>query len=369
MARRVRYILGVAGLALGLWGYLQLGGMLEAMIGIRPQGQERLALVILSALLGALGGFVVGPFLLREVGRCIGWLQARLLRAPAQDIVAGAIGLITGLIIAYLIRPAVPQVPIVGPYLPIAGSLLLGYLGWMVAVHKRDDFLGLLHILPRGPSRERAEEAGEAGPAKILDTSAIIDGRIADICQAGFIDGTLIIPSFVLDELRRIADSSDPLKRNRGRRGLDILNLIQKDLHVPVRIHDKDPGGEEVDMKLVKLARKMNGKIVTNDYNLNKVASLHGVRVLNVNELANAVKPVAIPGEEMVVHVIRDGKEHGQGVAYLDDGTMIVVDGGKRYIGATIGVEVTSVIQTSAGRMIFARPKPGDEARVSVFGS
>lgn len=192
----------------------------------------------------------------------------------------------------------------------------------------------------------------------ILDTSVIIDGRIADLCKTGFVSGTLVIPEFVLEELQHIADSSDLLKRNRGRRGLDILNKMQKELPINVVIHeerfDETP---EVDSKLVKLAKLLPGKVVTNDFNLNKVCELQGVAVLNINDLANAIKPVVLPGEELSVQIVKDGKEFGQGVAYLDDGTMIVVEGGREFIGATVGVIVTSVLQTSAGRMIFARPK------------
>jgi uncharacterized protein YacL len=193
---------------------------------------------------------------------------------------------------------------------------------------------------------------------KILDTSAVIDGRIADLCQTGFLEGVLIIPNFVLLELQKIADSSDPLRRNRGRRGLEILNKIQKENLVSVRILDRDfEDLAEVDTKLLRLARELGAKVITNDYNLNKVAELYGVQVLNINDLSNAIKPVVIPGEEMVVHVLRDGKEHGQGIGYLEDGTMIVVEGGKSYIGLDIDILVTSILQTSAGRMIFAKPK------------
>lgn len=191
-----------------------------------------------------------------------------------------------------------------------------------------------------------------------MDTSVIIDGRIADICKTGFIEGTMVIPGFVLEELQHIADSSDVLKRNRGRRGLDILNRIQKELSVKVHIYEGDfEEIQEVDSKLVKLAKVLSGKVVTNDFNLNKVCELQGVPVLNINDLANAVKPVVLPGEELSVQVIKDGKEHNQGVAYLDDGTMIVVEGGREHIGNEIDVLVTSVLQTSAGRMIFAKPK------------
>ena len=208
------------------------------------------------------------------------------------------------------------------------------------------------------PKEKSTKKEGKTIPPKVLDTSVIIDGRIADICKTGFIEGKLIIPKFVLDELQHIADSSDDLKRVRGRRGLDILNIIQKELDIEVEISEaKFDDIPEVDSKLLKLAQVLGGKVVTNDYNLNKVAQFQGVEVLNINELANAIKPVAIPGEEMIVQVVKEGKEHSQGIAYLDDGTMIVVDGGKKHMGETIRVLVTSVLQTPAGRMIFGKPK------------
>ncbi|MCL4423898.1 MAG: PIN domain-containing protein, partial [Firmicutes bacterium] len=233
-----------------------------------------------------------------------------------------------------------------------------------VTLKKKEELLSLFNLFPRLSSgREKGERVSLA---KILDTSVIIDGRIADIYQSGFVEGTLIIPGFVLQELQHIADSSDLLKRNRGRRGLDVLNRIQKDLNAKVQIYERDfPGNMEVDAKLVRLAKLLDAKVITNDYNLNKVAELQGVQVLNINELANAVKPVVLPGEEMSVHVIKDGKEFGQGVGYLDDGTMIVIDGGRKHIGETIGVMVTSVLQTAAGRMIFARPKTSLERSVA----
>ena len=191
-----------------------------------------------------------------------------------------------------------------------------------------------------------------------MDTSVIIDGRIFDICQTGFVEGPLVIPGFVLNELRHISDSADGLKRNRGRRGLDILNKIQKELSIETQIYEEDfPEIAEVDAKLLKLAQVLNGKVVTNDFNLNKVAEFQGVPVLNINELANAIKPVLLPGEEMKVVVMKDGKEASQGITYLDDGTMIVVEGGRKFISEEIMVVVTSVLQTAAGRMIFAKPK------------
>lgn len=193
---------------------------------------------------------------------------------------------------------------------------------------------------------------------KILDTSAIIDGRIADLCQTGFLEGVLVVPSFVLGELQKIADSADALRRNRGRRGLDLLNKMQKENQIDIKIFDCDYEElTEVDTKLLRLAREMEAKVVTNDFNLNKVAEIYGVEVLNINELSNAIKPLVLPGEEMMVHVLRDGKEYGQGIGYLDDGTMIVVEGGKNFIGLDLEILVTSVLQTSAGRMIFAKPK------------
>ena len=208
-------------------------------------------------------------------------------------------------------------------------------------------------------ARTRGGKAKEGiARPKLLDTSVIIDGRIADICATGIIEGTLVVPKFVLTELQHIADSPDSLKRNRGRRGLDILKYIQESGFVPVVIQDKDyPDIAEVDAKLIRLAYELGGVVVTNDYNLNKVAGVQNVPVLNINELANAIKPLALPGEEMVAAIVKEGKEAGQGVAYLDDGTMIVVEAGKRYLGETVTVLVTSVLQTSAGRMIFAKVK------------
>ena len=248
---------------------------------------------------------------------------------------------------------------------PIILTLLFGYLGFQVGFKKRDELLNLFSKTSKkkSASSDDGEEDGKNHKLKILDTSVIIDGRIADICQTGFLEGTIVIPQFVLNELQHIADSSDALKRNRGRRGLDILNRIQKDLPIKVEMYEGDfEDIQEVDSKLVKLAKISGGIVVTNDFNLNKVCEFQNVSVLNINDLANAVKPVVLPGEEMSVQVIKDGKEHNQGVAYLDDGTMIVVEGGRDYIGKRLDVVVTSVLQTSAGRMIFAKPKQLEKA-------
>lgn len=303
-------------------------------------------------------GYVTAPFFIQHLWKFTYWIEARLNKMPVYDVMAGSIGMAVGLILSNLLGSAFIYVPYVGNYIPGILSIILGYLGINIAIHKREEFVGLLENLPWPNKEKNKEKAAEAHHYKILDTSVIIDGRIADICQSGFIEGTIVIPNFVLEELQHIADSSDLLKRNRGRRGLDILNRIQKELGMFVQITNKDFDDiSEVDSKLVKLAQVMKGKIITNDYNLNKVAEIQGVSVLNINELSNAVKPVVLPGEEMLVHVVKDGKEFGQGVAYLDDGTMIVVDGGKKHMNETIGVMVTSVLQTAAGRMIFAKPK------------
>lgn len=315
---------------------------------------------VVGGLIGGFIGFVISPFLLKSLWQFTYWVEARLNRMPVNDVMAGAVGLSIGLIISNLLASAFLPIPFVGRYIPILLSIILGYLGLNIAIRKREELFSFCSAIP-WLNKEKSKEAPKPANMyqyKILDTSVIIDGRIADICQTGFIEGTLLIPRFVLAELQHIADSSDLLKRNRGRRGLDILNRIQKELGMFVQIDNHDfEDIAEVDAKLVKLGQQIKGKLVTNDYNLNKVAELQGVPVLNINDLANAVKPVVLPGEEMIVHVVKDGKEFGQGVAYLDDGTMIVVDGGKRHIGETIGVMVTSVLQTAAGRMIFAKPK------------
>ncbi|OEF98020.1 PIN/TRAM domain-containing protein [Desulfuribacillus alkaliarsenatis] len=313
--------------------------------------------------IGAALGALVFALLLasRFIDYVIGlikWFEDFLSNTPLTEIVMGVIGMLAGLLVAYLIHPAVIGLPVVGPIVPIFLSIILGYIGYKVAISKREEIISILQFkgLKDRVINKKPENTG--CKPKILDTSVIIDGRIADICNTGFVDGTIIIPSFVLHELQHIADSSDTLKRNRGRRGLDILKRIQKELLVKVEIWEGDfEDTAEVDTKLVKLAKLIDGKVVTNDFNLNKVSELQGVSVLNINDLANAVKPVVLPGEEMRAQVIKDGKEHGQGVAYLDDGTMIVIEGGSNYIGNEIDVIVTSVLQTSAGRMIFAKPK------------
>jgi uncharacterized protein YacL len=238
--------------------------------------------------------------------------------------------------------------------LQMALIIVFCYLGMVIAMRGKDEF-NLIVPYVKFTRQDKRDDI------LILDTSVIIDGRIADICQTKFLEGRFVIPRFVLKELQQIADSQDSLKRNRGRRGLDILHKIQKDTHVDVTIHEEDfPDIKDVDAKLVKLAKVLSGKVLTNDFNLNKIASLQGVDVLNINDLATALRPVVLPGEELDVRITKEGKEYNQGVAYLDDGTMVVVDNTRHMIGQTIGVVVTSVLQTSAGRMIFAKLEGGE---------
>lgn len=321
-----------------------------------------LAFVISGVLCGMIG-FLLSPYFIKHLWQFTYWVEARLNKMPMYDVLAGSIGLAIGLIISNLLGSSFLPLPIVGKYIPGLLSIIFGYLGINVAIRKRDELVAMFMTIPWVNREKSKDKTADSYPHKILDTSVIIDGRIADICKSGFIEGNLLIPGFVLEELQHIADSSDLLKRNRGRRGLDILNRMQKELGLFVQIDDHDfDDVSEVDAKLVKLGQLLKAKVITNDYNLNKVAELQGVSVLNINELSNAVKPVVLPGEEMIVHIVKDGKENGQGVAYLDDGTMIVVDGGKKHIGDTTGVLVTSVLQTAAGRMIFAKMKAFEKA-------
>lgn len=308
----------------------------------------------------ALGGsllLLTTTWLVNYVASLIRWTEDRLQRTPLADIMGSTVGMVIGLLVAYLFGPEIRVIPLVGFVVQFFVGILLAYWGLRIGLTKREDLLSLFSGKLNAKDKDR-KTTYKVGEAKLLDTSVIIDGRIADLVQTGFLDGVLVIPSFVLGELQHIADSSDVLKRNRGRRGLDVLNMIQKDSKVKVQIVEHDYEEiQEVDSKLVRMAKETGGKVVTNDFNLNKVCELQGVPVLNINDLANALKPVVLPGEELKVQVIKDGKEYNQGVAYLDDGTMIVIEGGREYIGGKLDVLVTSVLQTSAGRMIFAKPK------------
>jgi uncharacterized protein YacL len=282
-------------------------------------------------------------------------METALRQIPLKTLLGGFIGLLLGEMVANLISNVFLASLLTHQHvaLPLYGGLygVCGYMGIRIGLKKGEDLqLSGWKLFSKNPPRTEN--------AKILDTSVIIDGRIADITETGFLEGPLLIPQFVLSELQHIADSSDSIKRTRGKRGLDVLHHIQKQAGIDVKIVDKDyPAIKEVDTKLIELAKEVRGKIITNDSNLNKVAQLQGIEVLNINELANSLKPVVLPGEEMNVKILKEGKETGQGVAYLDDGTMIVVDNGRRNIGKTIDVIVTSVLQTPAGRMIFARLK------------
>lgn len=317
--------------------------------------------LVLGPLVGALLGWLLAPLLIRAFRRGVDYIVSMVQRVPTADVIAGCCGLIVGLLIGTLATFYLPkELPFVGAFIPFVISLTTGYIGAAVAVRKREEFIG--YFARSRWQRSSDGAGGEASRPKVLDTSVIIDGRILDVCRAGFIEGSLIVPTFVLEELQHIADSADPLRRNRGRRGLDILAQIQQLPGIDVKVLNVNPDEPgEVDTKLIRVAQKYEAKILTNDYNLNKVAGLQGVEVLNINELANAVKPVVLPGEEMGVQIIKEGKELGQGVGYLDDGTMIVVDNGKRYIGRTVTVVVTSVLQTAAGRMIFGKPRDVEE--------
>ena len=318
----------------------------------------------IGALLGGLIGYLIAPIIIKYLWKSTYFVEIGLKKTPLSDVLIGVLGLAIGLIISNLLGFAFLPIPIIGNYVPLVLSIILGVLGIKIALSRSSELSEGLSTLSNSMSNwfnkptKKPSQILENQSTKILDTNVIIDGRIADICKTGFIEGTLIIPIFVLEELQHIADSSDILKRTRGRRGLDILNKMQKDPNMNIQIDSnnfEDP--TEVDSKLIKLSQTLNAIIITNDYNLNKVAEFQGVKVLNINELSNAIKPVVLPGEEMLVQVVKDGKESGQGVAYLDDGTMIVVDGGKKHMGETLDVLVTSVLQTAAGRMIFAKPK------------
>ncbi len=361
----VRIIVTIVGMSIG-YGFSSLiffllgTPRLENIIQINPIIE--IAISVLSILFFGLIFYFISPKLEKLAMKISKVIDSEMQKIPSNEIVTGTVGLIAGLIIANLISKIFEKIQIfsIGMILTIIAYILFGYLGISISTKKYKDIILTIPSMKKNPSSHLTKNKGKnlSAKPKILDTSVIIDGRIADILKTGFVEGTIILPEFMLEELRHIADSSDALKRNRGRRGLDILNKIQNEDIMNVQITDKDYDDvSEVDMKLLKLAEEINGKVVTNDYNLNKVAELRGVEVLNINELANALKPVVMPGEEMVVTVIKEGKENKQGIAYLDDGTMIVVEEGKKHIGDTLQVVVTSVLQTAAGRMIFAKSK------------
>ena len=347
MTRLIR----IAGAILGAVVGTQLAGVLLKFAD-RLQS-FRVPLIIGGLVLGALLGSLLAIWLWRWFERTMAWALGGLANASLRDLALGAVGLGSGLVIAFLIGFPLSRIPGIGGYLALAAALVLGYLGFHLVMQRREEVTGSLPRLDRA-GRERMKGRGIP---KILDTSVIIDGRVADVVKAGFLEGPLVVPRSVLAELQRIADSSDTLRRNRGRRGLEILHRLQQELQAVQVIDDLKEAGIDVDGRLIAMAKALRGWIVTNDFNLNKVAELQGIRVLNINELSQALRPIVLPGEELTVHVVKDGKEAGQGIGYLDDGTMVVVEGGKKFIGETFDVVVTSALQTVAGRMIFGRPK------------
>jgi len=368
---RIRFWLFGVGVLFGILIGFYAVNPLAAALGLTLSPMERAGVIALVAVVWAPVFAYLGPAIVDIVIGFGWWLERGLLRKSTGDILAGVFGLIFGLIISNLIGSAFGQIPWIGRFIPAISAVVLGTVGWLVAVNKKPDVVAWVRASRVGDflSRSgppRGQDVISADPCevpKILDSSAIIDGRIADVAKTGFLDGPLVIPSFVLDEVQRIADSSEGIRRTRGRRGLDILNRMQEELDIEVRVERMDSSNDApVDTRLLEAARRLEGKVVTNDYNLNKVAALQGVSVLNINDLSNAVKPMVIPGEQMEVFILREGKEEGQGVAYLDDGTMVVVDEGRSHVGHNLSVVVTSVLQTSAGRMIFTKPGTTAEA-------
>jgi len=337
-----------------------LGAIFFGFLGLRTgqalaegdTGLVRLLFWVVTPVGFTLFGTLAAPFIITvPLQRLQEWSKS----IPPLQLILGTFGLLAGFLLGALATPFLLTLPGVGGWVaPFVVSFLLGLIGVVVMVGREQEFADFLSrylpglaVASDGVSREI-----------VVDTSAIIDGRIADVAMTGFLQGTLVVPRFILDELRHIADSPETLRRNRGRRGLDMLSRLQKEAPIPVRVAEEDfPDTHDADAKLIRLASKLKATILTNDFNLARIAELENVAVLNVNNLANAVKVVILPGEEMTVHIIQEGKEMGQGVGFLDDGTMVVVEGGRRYLNEQLDVIVTRVLQTVAGRMIFAQPK------------
>lgn len=348
----IEFILRLVGMVVFGAGGVYLGVQLAQLSGEDPQWFARI-----FGLLGVLIGLVLTPWItirpIRAIRRFLGQISSR-------SLLIGSLGLILSLIIAGLLSFPLSLLP--RPFsqiLPIAIAILLSYFGVVVFISRQNDILSFFNFLPgRGQAENRSRNNNESSGTILMDTSVIIDGRIVDIARTGFVPGALLIPRFVLNELQHIADSGDKLRRQRGRRGLEVVANLQKDSKLSVRISDIDvEGTRNVDDKLVILARQTHSPILTNDFNLNRVAELQGVTILNINDLANAVKAVFLPGEELTVKVIQAGREPRQGVGYLDDGTMVVVQDGSEYVGTDVQTSVTKVLQTAAGRMVFAKPE------------
>ena len=341
------------GTGLGVVGGFVLGYAMVRQAAIPAPGSG--VIISLTTLEGLIFTYLGAPYLMG------GWRKVdfQLRTTPLPDLVTGIFGLIMGLLVAVLIGFFVRDFPY-GVPLSAVLACLLGFMGANVGLTRRSELLSLAGVARNEvPAPRRIRGA-------LLDTSVIIDGRILDLAHTGFLDMPLIVPRFVLRELQQVADSSDAMRRNRGRRGLEVLTQLQKEPDLSIEFRDDDPATEaEVDSKLIRVARKTGYAILTNDFNLNRVARLEGVTVLNLNELTNALKPIAIPGEELTVAVVKEGKESGQGVGYLEDGTMVVVENGRRYLNQTVGATVTSVLQTAAGRMIFASAVAGNGTTVA----
>src|SRR5688572_12837598 len=335
------FVLGIAG---GFWGF--------EISRYTPEDAARTTLVF--GLVGALAGLILTPYFTTRPARSI---RSILGRVAAESLFAGLTGLVVGLLIAALLAFPLSLLP--EPFsqiLPFVGVVIFSYLGVSIFVMRQGDIMGLLGALSGRGEGGSSSSWSNLNRNILLDTSVIIDGRVADIARTGFLPGTLLIPRFVLNELQYIADSPDGMRRQRGRRGMEVLAELQKLPNILVRISDINVDGvREVDDKLIVLGKQLKSPVLTNDYNLNRIAELQGVTVLNINELANAVKSVVLPGEGLRINIMQEGKEHGQGVGYMEDGTMVVVENGKDYIGEYMEVNITKVLQTAAGRMIFGR--------------
>lgn len=341
---------------IGMFVFFLFGGYWGYWVGTQNNLNE-VNYALGFSMVGALFGLVMTPWF---TTRPIRGLRSLLGRVSAETLFSGLVGLVVGLVVAALLTFPLSMLP--SPFrdiMPFLAVLIFSYFGVALFVTRQTDMLGVISSLS-GRGGDSATSSSWSQPTRtiLLDTSVIIDGRVADIAKTGFLPGTLLIPRFVLNELQYIADSADSLRRQRGRRGMEVLSELQKTSAVTVRISDIDVDGvREVDDKLVILARQLKCPILTNDYNLNRVAELQGVVILNINELANAVKSVVLPGETFSIHIIQEGKEANQGVGYMEDGTMVVIENGNKFLGAHKNVTVTKVLQTAAGRMIFARPE------------
>lgn len=323
----------------------------EYVMRYTTMSEVLIALYVIVGFVSGLIFYILSPRIIEGIDGFFRSVDRKFTEMPALDILFGAMGILIGMLAAFLLSFLVNKIQnqTASTVISMILYFLLGYTGCRIAVTRGSE------IVEGGRHRKLAGKSTGACP-KVLDTSVIIDGRILDICKTGFIEGQLVVPAFVLKELRHIADSADALKRSRGRRGLDILKEMQRELSNEIVVEERDyEDVDEVDVKLLRLALDLNGVLMTNDYNLNKVAAVQNMRVLNINDLANAIRPILLPGEELTLQIVKEGKEQGQGIGYLPDGTMVIIEAGKKRIGETVDLSVTSSLQTSAGRMIFAR--------------